>query len=82
MLPCVPTPFDAWHTCCVAPFLIFEGDKQISKVEFAKGLGDCGIDTTPAEIDAVFERFDMDGGGGLRLNEFVKLMAASSSADY
>ena len=53
------------------------GDKQVSKPEMAAGLRKAQIDCSPAELDAIYERFDVDGSGSLSFSQFVKLLAAA-----
>jgi len=49
------------------------GDKQISKEEFADGLRDLGVDfeLTPGTIDRCFAAFDTDGSGYMSFAEFL-----------
>eukprot|EP01043_Picozoa_sp_COSAG02_P073616 COSAG02_NODE_14386_length_1277_cov_3.599564_2_plen_281_part_01 len=51
------------------------GDKQVSKTEMAAGLRKARIECSPAELDAIYERFDLDGSGSLSFSQFVKLLA-------
>lgn len=53
------------------------GDKQVSKTELADGLKKAQIECSPAELEAIYERFDLDGSGSLSFSQFVKLLAAA-----
>lgn len=62
-------------------FGVFEttGNKHVSKDEMAAGLRKAGIDCSSDELDAIYERFDLDGSGALSFSQFVKLLAAAEA---
>lgn len=54
-----------------------DGNKYIDKQEFRAALQVLGMDVSEAETDAIFSVFHTSASGGLRYNEFVRLVAAS-----
>ena len=52
------------------------GNGKLDGREFARFLKSFGIDTTPAEQQALMDRFDSDGNGSLDLDEFRSFLAS------
>jgi len=52
------------------------GDKRVNKEEMGAGLCRVGVECSSAELDAIFERFDVNHSGALSFDQFVKLLAA------
>ncbi|VDN96242.1 unnamed protein product [Rodentolepis nana] len=51
-----------------------DGNKQLSKEEFAKGCHDFKVDLSKEEIDQVFAEIDRDGSNSLNFDEFLEAL--------
>jgi len=47
------------------------GNKQLDKGEFKKGLQDYGLRLTNGEVDLIFKEYDKDGSGSISFDEFL-----------
>ncbi|XP_077301613.1 calcyphosin-like protein isoform X2 [Arctopsyche grandis] len=48
-----------------------DGNRQLDKEEFTKGLKDTGLDISDEDISAIFDKFDTDNSGTLNMDEFL-----------
>ena len=51
-----------------------DGDGTVSKKEFRRAMPMLGFDVPVAEIDALFDEFDSDGGGDIGLGEMQRIL--------
>lgn len=54
-----------------------DGNKQLSLEEFLKGVDDTGLDISDEEGTIMFNRFDLDGSGGINMTEFLRALRVS-----
>jgi len=47
------------------------GNKQLDKEEFKKGLQDYGLRLTKGEVDLIFQKYDVSGDGMISFDEFL-----------
>jgi len=49
-----------------------DGSKSLCKSEFNKAMGDFALGFTPQQCGALFDYFDVDNGGSIDYNEFIR----------
>ncbi|KAF4522131.1 hypothetical protein B566_EDAN012593 [Ephemera danica] len=58
-----------------------DGSKALHLEEFSKGVRECGIELSDAELQQVFTAVDKDGSGNLNLDEFLVALRAFTKLD-
>ena len=54
-----------------------DGNKQLSQDELSEGLKECGLELSSDEIVEMFTKLDLDGSGGINVEEFIVAVRVS-----